>query len=206
MSNENILERCKKISYINYAIMAMAFASTSPVIHSYMISNISTDFYKVSCFVSELVGVIIYYVLDIRNKDDKPIIIIKMRKHLVCIVVLGVICLMIANASYLIDIRARFILISLTQGILGCIWKNCMCDLWNLSISGTELTIFDIKSSKFDRLGAIIGATAILFIDMDVNTGLVIQILAYITLAICDIYVYIKLKKIGIYSKEEGVK
>ena len=203
MDREKAVYRCKQVSYLNAMIMAIAWAGTSPIVHSYMISHISTDFFKIVCFISEAIGVVVYYILDMRNKKDEPIVIVKMRRHFIYVVMFGAFAMILANASYFIDIRLRFLAIAFLQGTFSCIWKNCMMDLWNLTVSGTELTIFNVKVTKFDRLGAIVGATAILFIDMDVDIALGIQIVSYTFLAGCDIYVYKKLKEVGIYSKSQ---
>lgn len=168
------------------AVMGLVMAATSPIVHVQMIQEVSVDFYKFIAFLNELLVLIIFFYLDKRDEDGSPKIIKKLRLYFFPIVVCGCISFIAANFMGLIDVRVRFIIIASTEGIFGYLWKVSMEDLWNNLIHRTDLTAWINKIGKYDRLGAIVGATAILFITPELEVALGVQCLAYVYMGYCD--------------------
>ena len=168
------------------AVMGLVMAATSPIVHVQMIQEVSVDFYKFIAFLNELLVLIIFFYLDKRDEDGSPKIIKKLRLYFLPIVVCGCISFIAANFMGLIDVRVRFIIIASTEGIFGYLWKVSMEDLWNNLIHRTDLTAWINKIGKYDRLGAIVGATAILFITPELEVALGVQCLAYVYMGYCD--------------------
>ena len=176
-------------------IAGVVFAFTSPVIHIYCIQQVSEDFFKVICFLDEMLSLIIMFGLDKRDKDGNPTLIIKMRMYFYSIIVIGSLMFIIANLSGLFDVRFRFILLATTSGVSNYLWMTMMRDLWNNLMDGTTLTAFDNRSDKYDRLGAFIGAITIIFCHINIEFAIGAQCLCWCLYGFIDWYIYKNCRK-----------
>lgn len=184
--NKEELSYYQRINLRANLIMGLVMAYTGPLTHVYMIQHISTGFFKVVAFLNELLVLLIFFYLDKRDENGNPKILKKLRLYFAPIVVGGCIALIVANTMGLIDVRIRFIVLATIDGMFSYLWKVCMQDLWNNLINGTDLTAWTNKIDKYDRLGAIIGATAVLFMNPDIEVALGIQCIAYLYMGYCD--------------------
>lgn len=194
MKDHKEMSYYQNLNLIASFIMAFVMASTSPFVHVYMIQHISVDFYKIVNFLNEISIMAILFWLDRKDENNNPKIIRKLRFYFIPIVIGGCILYITANISGLIDVRIRFIILSTLDGIFGYLWKICMEDLWNNLIHNTDLTAWANKISKWDRIGAAIGATIVLFANIGIEIALTIQCLAYCYLGYTDYISYKNLK------------
>jgi len=171
-------------------ILGLVMAASSPLIHVYMIQSISTDFYKLVAFLNELLLLFVFFVLDKRDEDGNPKVLKRLRVCFVPVVVVGCLVFVVANLTGMFDVRIRFLILCTVDGVVTYLWKIAMNDLWNNLISGTDLTAWINKCGKYDRLGAIVGATAIHFVNLSVEIALMAQCIAYIYMGYCDYRIY----------------
>lgn len=191
MENDNKgLSYYQQLNLRSTLILGLVMAGTSPIIHVYMIQQISTDFYKLVAFINELLLLFVFFVLDKRDDDGNPKVLKRLRVYFVPVVVVGCLVFVAANLTGIFDVRVRFLILCTVDGVVTYLWKIAMNDLWNNLISGTDLTAWINRCEKYDRLGAIVGATIILFVDLWIEVALMAQCIAYIYMGYCDYRIY----------------
>lgn len=186
-------------------VLGFVMALSSPIVHIWMVQQISTDFYKLVAFCNELVILLIFFVLDKRDENGNPRILKKLRIYFVPIIVIGCSVFIVANIFGVLDVRIRFLILCTLDGMVSYLWKVAMNDLWNNLISGTDLTAWVNRIGKYDRLGAIVGATVILFINLHIEIALALQCVAYCYMGYCDYRVYKGTKDRAYKKAEEGL-
>ena len=195
MKDHKDLSYYQNLNLLASFIMSFVMATTFPFIHVYMIQHISVDFFKIVTFLNEISIMIILFWLDKKDENNNPKIIRKLRFYFIPVVVGGCIFFIFANISGMIDVRIRFIVIATLDGIFGYLWKICMQDLWNNLIHKTNLTVWTNKISKWNKIGAVAGASIILFINIGIEIALTLQCVAYCYLGYTDYLTYKNLKK-----------
>ena len=85
-------------------------------------------------------------------------------------------------------------MLSTINGVVSYLWKTCMNDLWNNLINGTDLTAWINSCNKYDRIGAAVGATLILFMDLGIELALAMQCAVYIYMGYVDYKIYTGLR------------
>ena len=175
-------------------IIGAVFAATAPLIHVYMIQHINTDFFKIINFLDEALVFGIIYMLDKKDENGNPKILRKLRLYFIPIIVTGMVAFIFANLLGLLDVRIRFLMLSTINGVVSYLWKTCMNDLWNNLINGTDLTAWINSCNKYDRIGAAVGATLILFMDLGIELALAMQCAVYIYMGYVDYKIYTGLR------------
>ena len=184
------LEFSKKLQIFSCVLSGMVFGGTDPIVHIYMMQSIGDDFYKMITFIQEVVTLFIFVYVDKRDKNGESKALKHVRRYFIPIIVMGEILFIGANALSLIDTRIRFLMLASIQAITMHLWIVGIDDIWNREISGSDLTLWNTKCTKFEMLGSMIGVSLIQFIPIDIEMGLLIQCIGYFLLGVIDYKIY----------------
>ena len=181
-------EKLLKFYLVSYFTVSLFQSFTSSVIHIYMIKHISEEFFKIYRSLDMLMPIIILLYFK------KEIKIIKLRRHFTPIIGLTTLAFTIANIGGMFSPEFRFIVICLLEGFGTCLWIMVMNDLFNNTFKNTELTVWDNKNKLFNMTGMFLGALIVVFMNVDINTCLIIQCIAYAYTGVVDYITFKTLK------------
>ena len=161
----------KLIMYMDNALCMLIFSLTSPVLMQYFMSSVTSNTIAIANCSSMILGTVI-------SLSFQKVKIIKFyRKHFVPIVAIEVIGIAVLNGSMIL------------------IWQNVSDNMIQHFMSGDDLTVFRSMNDAWRRGASICGYFICLFIDLDVETAVMFQVMESVTTSLMSVYVWYNLKK-----------
>lgn len=189
-----------KIYLWSYFIVAAIQGFCGSVVQIYMIKHISEQFFKVYRSLDMLIPIVILLYFKSNVK------IVKLRRYFAHIIGFSTIAFTIANIGGMWSPEFRFMTICLIEGFGSFLWIMVMDDLFNQIFQKTDLTVWNNKNQLYRMSGVFIGALIVISVDIDVNTCLILQCIAYVYLGVMDWTLFSKFKneyKVYDTAKEE---
>lgn len=177
-----------KFYLYSYAVIAAFQGFCGSVIQIFMIKHISETFFKVYRSLDMLIPIIILLYFKSNVK------IIKLRRYFLHIIGFSTIAFTLANIGGMWSPEFRFITICVLEGFGSFLWIMVMDDLFNQIFQKTDLTVWNNKSQLYKMIGVFIGTVIVINIDIEVNTCLILQCVAYAYLGVIDWLIFKKFK------------
>lgn len=179
----------KLIMYMDNALCMMIFSLTSPVLIQHFMSSVGSNTIAISNCASMVLGTMI-------SLSFQKVKIIKFyRKHFVPIVAIEVIGFAIVSFGGINYPAMRVIGIAVLNGSTILIWQNVSDNMIQHFMSGDDLTVFRSMNDAWRRGASICGYFICLFIDLDVETAIMFQVMESVTTSLMSVYVWYNLKK-----------
>lgn len=180
----------KWILIISSSFSNLIFGFTSPVVHIYFMSLIEPSVYSSVNFIESGLAAIMNTILSKKKKRYL------LKRFAIYILILDTIFFSIISFISPEHILIRFFGLAIINSILNTVWFIMLNDVINHSISGADLTDFEVLQKSWNLYSSLIGAGIGIFISnqISINLAIIFQIIASIVIAISDGYVFKRLK------------
>jgi hypothetical protein len=171
----------------------MGFAATQPILHLYFIRRVPDKIYILSLMLTSAILFLWNTVLSNQN--------IRLKFHHIYLIVFVadvlLYLLMCIFASLDINTIALYLGLTLTQVSTGVVAYLLLRDMWNLRISGFNLTSYDATIAAANSIGSLSGtALGFLTVDyLDIHGALAAQLGICAVCTIVETFLYLNLRQ-----------
>lgn len=156
------------IDFASAFFNSCAVAFSVPTVKLYMASNVDPMYFKISLAIDTIAGG--GFGLFMSGE-----LISRLRPYLALFCFIDALTMLIINLVYGTDPNMRFILISLTSPISTYFVFTIIANIYDNVLSGNDRTTYRMRLSSFSCIGKFIGVITALFINIDINSALLIQ-------------------------------
>ena len=170
---------------------SLVFATTSPIIHIYFVSNIEPQILAMANLLGTGLAAFVNYTIQFESLKELY------RKYFFCIVITDV---LIFSATSLIGVEyptLRFFGFSILNSVSTCLWFMVMKNIVNrIIVDGDERTNFDALNQTTCLAASFIGGIfAVIFVNISVEFCVMVQCVANAFMGATDLYSFKILKR-----------